>query len=728
MIDHARTAAAFATLCLAACVHASDADASPDAGARRFIDAKTLFQTNVGYDPRIGIAVDAVVVHRHGDPLDPLRKIVGSWKEHGYRVGRMFFADSDARNEYWTGKWDGTPHPDDREHDAKGNPVLCSNIRPYMLPTEGWIRHLEAMTDVSIQAGADAILPEEPLAHVFTGYEASFKKLWEERYGRPWEPESASLEARYLTAQLKEELYVKLETRLAALTKKRSRELGRDIGFVVPIHSLYSNLAARLVAPLGTAREIKPVDGYIGQIWTGPVNWALGHYGSDDKSFFASAYVLYDYFVAMVRGTDRRLWLLVDPVEDNPNHTWTEFEEWYHHCVVAQFLLPETDRYEVMPWPDRIFLPGYSMGGGSPAPEPFRVSILSVLQAQQEIPLSGRWCTDVTGPVTEGLGIVLADTAMWEKSDPPVHGLYALLLPLVNEGVPVQAALAERFGEPGYLSRFKALVVSFEEWKPPAAAVNEALSAWTRAGGSLVVLGEPDDYGAPAMWWRQAGYASALDHLLAVLGVADAGEGTHSVGRGCVLRRRVSPRAFAARARAEADYLPLVDEALHRAGAAEGLARPGALCMRRGPFVIAHAIRRPILIRGAFVDVFDPTLPLIDRVELAPGQGGVYRDVTPIIDADPSRAATPAVLHTTHRLMETRATGNALALTIRGPAETPGVVRLFTADRRITHVTGTNAAGRDVPTDWQQDGRTALIRFGNDPSGVGLSVRFSSPP
>ncbi|MHC4744212.1 MAG: hypothetical protein ACYS8Z_20025, partial [Planctomycetota bacterium] len=32
----------------------------------RFQDAKTLFQTNTGYDERIAIAVDGVIVHRHG--------------------------------------------------------------------------------------------------------------------------------------------------------------------------------------------------------------------------------------------------------------------------------------------------------------------------------------------------------------------------------------------------------------------------------------------------------------------------------------------------------------------------------------------------------------------------------------------------------------------------------------------------------------------------------------
>jgi len=56
--------------------------------------------------------------------------------------------------------------------------------------------------------------------------------------------------------------------------------LGREICFVLPVHSLYSNAAANLVAPLGSSFSIPHVDGMIGQVWTGPVRWALANYNS----------------------------------------------------------------------------------------------------------------------------------------------------------------------------------------------------------------------------------------------------------------------------------------------------------------------------------------------------------------------------------------------------------------------------------------------------------------
>ena len=95
-------------LCLAGGTHAEDAG---------FLNAKTIFQTNTGYDTRLAIAADGVIVHRHGGRFAPELQ---SWQEKGFDIGRMFFADSDAANAYWTGKCDGTPYPQDVETQSGG--------------------------------------------------------------------------------------------------------------------------------------------------------------------------------------------------------------------------------------------------------------------------------------------------------------------------------------------------------------------------------------------------------------------------------------------------------------------------------------------------------------------------------------------------------------------------------------------------------------------------------
>ena len=57
----------------------------------------------------------------------------------------------------------------------------------------------------------------------------------------------------------------------------------------------------------------------------------------------------------MVRPTGRKVWFLADPVEDNPNRSWNDYKRNYECTLTASLFWPEVSRYEVMPWPDRIF-------------------------------------------------------------------------------------------------------------------------------------------------------------------------------------------------------------------------------------------------------------------------------------------------------------------------------------------------------------------------------------
>lgn len=685
-----------------------------------FRDCKTFFQTNVPYDPRIAIATDAVVVHRHGDALENLTRAIKSWQDKGFVAGRMFFADSDATNAYWKGKWDGVPHEDEVERDAAGNVVLCSGVRPYMLPTEGWTRHLEEMTRTSIEAGADAILPEEPLAHTFTGYEAAFKPLFEKRFGMPWQAESSSPEAHFLTCQLKAELYLELERRLALVTRQEADRIGRPIDFVMPVHSLYSNRASRLVAPMGMALNMEGLDGFVGQVWTGPVRWAQANYSSPDKSFFTSAYALYDYFAALVAGTDKTMWLLSDPVEDDPNHKWSEFEEWYRHSLAAKLMFGDIDTYEVMPWPDRIFLPGYSMGGGTPAPETYRIMLLSALQVQQEIPKQELDRSTLSPGLR--IGVAVADSLLWEPHLPEVlDGVYGLLLPLLHEGMWPSASIAERWTEPGYLERFSVLVVSYENFKPTSPQQNADLVDWVRRGGVLVLLGNGGELKGESFWWTRLGQPSALDHLLGLLEIGGDDADTR-VGQGCVLRRIDSSRRFA-EPDAAREYVKLLEAALQRVEPDAVPKTPG-FRINRGPFVIVHALRdikphrRPaVLGERPVVDVLDPDLPILEDIRMGAGESKIFRQVQ-------LEDSTPRVLHCTHRLMEQTHDEATSRILIRGPAETPAVVRVYTAQRELTSVTIHSVDGVQLDSQVFPDEGThsLLIRFPNVPEGAVVRV------
>ncbi len=683
----------------------------------RFKNAKTFFQTNRNYDPRLDIPSDAVVVHPHNVfPHDPV-VMHDSWKGKTALIGRMFFADSDDLNEYWSGKWDGRPHSEDIEIKADGERMMCSGIRPYMVPTDGWIAYLrDRKAAPSLENGIDAVLPEEPLGHTFTGYESSLKELHQQFYGTAWESPAVSLSAHYRNAQLKAHLYQKLEGSLCECTKAKAKQSGRTIDFVVPIHSLFSNIAARLTAPLGLSLKNQNYDGYIGQIWTGPVNWCLNNYNSAEKSFFASAITLYDYFVQLVTGTDKKLWLLVDPVEDDPHHTWADFRSWYEQCATAMLMMREVNSYEIMPWPERIFLPisftpGIDDKADNPTPRDYFTLVLSITQALQDMPLGGNWADSNTDG---GLGIAIADSAMWQSENGvALQGLYALRMPLLLQGILARNFVMERLGDTSYTGRFKVIVLSYENCKPYDESMHENLAGWVANGGVLLIFGAGRDAldADSSFWWSKQGRSSALDALLTLLKYK-AGVDVWSYGAGSVLYDPVSPAEFAQKKIAEKQYLPRIEMAYKKAGIPLVRCDKG-FAMNRGDYTIAYALRDGFTVQEKCVDVFSPDLAVSENVSLPAGKSGLFKRF--------KVTHKPGVIHTTCRLMEECFEEKALIFTVRGPQGTDMVARVSKGGRTLEAVFATSG-GNPVDVCITDDGDTLKVTAPNSPDGVTIEL------
>ncbi len=679
----------------------------------KFSDSKTFFQTASFYDPLLAIDVDFIVVHSGAERIK-------SWLNAGYPVGRMFFADSDDGRDYTSGHWDGVNRIDDAEHNAAGEVIECAGVRPYMLPTDKWIEYLKGKADASIDAGVTAIFPEEPLAHIFSGYEASFKPLWEQRYGMSWQPQNESAYATFLTAQLKNELYIKLERELLLHTKQRAKELGKEIAFVVPIHSLYSNMASQLVAPLGTSGEIGDIDGYVGQIWTGPVNWALANYDGEG-SFFSSAYALYDYFVQLAVKTDKKLWLLVDPVEDDPNHKWEEFKRWYEYCVVAMLLMKDIDSYEIMPWPDRIFLAGHSTGGATPAPQSYRRQLLSVTQVLQDIPLGGRNLLANGGDNNSPkIAVAVSDTLMWQSGvRERITGVYGQMMPLIRRGVAVSSFPIERYGDTEYMNGFDIIVLSYQYQIPLKPELHDALKEWVAQGGTLILLGEKPNALAAVedFWWHRHGYDCPLKHLLSTMGYAN--QSVWESGKGYVVYDKISPAEFAKSKSACEKYIDMITLASKRID--RELLMPGYFYMERGDYIIAQAETAPLKISRSVIDVFNMDSQIKDGIELQPGQCGLYKDATRFM-----AASAPSVMHTTHRLVSSRYDDETLTLSVKGPAQTNAKVWIFTGENKADSVSVSCADGNVLEFARGGQGKILTITFSNLPQGVNIVVKFKS--
>lgn len=145
-----------------------------------------------------------------------------------------------------------------------------------------------------------------------------------------------------------------------------------------------------------------------------------------------------------------------------------------------------------------------------------------------------------------------------------------------------------------------------------------------------------------------------------------------------------------------------------------------SLHLERGPYHIVAGLdeslpEAPKILRGRFVNLFDPELRVRREVVVAPGSRWFLRDLERSIPEE------PAVIASACKTLAVRSTSTAAAWTVEGVGGTPAVV-LIVSSRPPKRV---SLAG-DAVQDWRWDDveRLLWIRFPNTASPRELEVGF----
>jgi len=324
-------------------------------------DERTVFQEASPYDPKTDSRADAAMVYGLSRGFE---ERVARWREAGYRIQVMTGVSWGSYQDYVRGEWDGSKHYDDAQA-AVGDFKLEHGLSQghdcfYMMPSEAYARYLSEGLKRVVDVGAVALHLEEPEFWVRGGYGEGFKREWAAFYGEPWQAPASSPDARYRAAKLKQYLYTRTLAYLFADIKRYAAEKGNpDFKCYVPTHSLVNYAHWRIVSPESQLLDIPDFDGLIAQVWTGTSRTANVYRGVRRQRTFEAGYCEYAACTAMVRGTDKRVWQLADPIEDNPSYCWDDYRENWECTVTGSLLVAESERFEIMPWPRRIFFGQY---------------------------------------------------------------------------------------------------------------------------------------------------------------------------------------------------------------------------------------------------------------------------------------------------------------------------------------------------------------------------------
>jgi len=352
------------------------------------------------------------------------------------------------------------------------------------------------------------------------------------------------------------------------------------------------------------------------------------------------------------------------------------------------------------------------------------------------------------------VGVLLADSAMYQRLRPGADTsgfmmkydgtnaveledeyalellhfspFYGLTLPLVKHGLPVRPVQLDNVRRfPGYLDDYRVLILSYEFMKPEHPDLHPAIAQWVRDGGALVYVGDDSDpYHRIREWWNQGKrvYRSPREHLFSCMGLdPDGPEGIARVGGGLVSFLRVRPD----RLTESAEMAQKLRDAVK--GAMEALNDPqvrwtpdNAFMIRRGPYVIASVMEesvhdRPLRLSGAYVDLFEPALPVVRDVTIVPGKQAFLYDLE-------YKAEDGRVIAASSRIENVSEDARSFAFTAKGPRSVTAAARVRCPRKPSRIVIDAGEGGEELPFDWDEATKTVLIRYDNRPAGVRISI------
>jgi hypothetical protein len=696
-------------------------------------EERTSYQVGSPYSGTIDFGQDIAIVYGT-DPQMPGR--VRQYRQRGYVVHVMTGIAWGNYQDYLNGKWDGRDHWDEAQRDRDGGMsgiFIHAPDVPYMVPTVSFTDYLTEKLRAAVDAGVEALYVEEPEFLNSGGYSEAFKREYQVFYHEPWRPPHESVDAHYRAAKLKAYLYRRAIDRVsAALCEYSLAAYGRTLRFYVPTHSLLNYAQWKVMSPEGILTDIPALDGYQAQIWMGTSRTPNVYRGLCKERVFETAFLEYAVMQELVRGTGRTMWFNIDPIEDNPAYHWDDYKANYIKTLAAQIFQPHINRYEICPWPDRIYgtdtgeAPKYPRGAedASPVPPDYLSFCANVFQ------IMGTFETDdvVFEREPPGAGVFLSDTAMFQRDVPDdaraaqeafagaagpggprkypremllANGdrvairedlrikdghsfdfsasiafpqFYGLAMPLLKGGLPVRPVQLENIVRyPGYLDDYKLLVLSYEFQKPLSADINIMLADYVQKGGILCYYGDgKDPFHRVRSWWNTGKHSdpSPLEHLLRLFGLPeDAPEGTYPRGGGRFVLRRRNPAELCLDGAASDAYQGDI-------GALLGFKLDqNSFALRRGPYLALAvmdegASSEPLLRRGLFADMLSLDFDIIREKRVAPDEQAL------LLDFDALRGEKLRVIGTSIRVTALDADGAGFTLKGCGASKLAARIRL----------------------------------------------------
>jgi hypothetical protein len=355
-----------------------------------------------------------------------------------------------------------------------------------------------------------------------------------------------------------------------------------------------------------------------------------------------------------------------------------------------------------------------------------------MINTLNDMPLSGN---KING--SHGIGVLMSNSLMFQRfpnhagyEDPQFSNFYGQTFPLLKRGIPVEIVHIENTGYPDTWKDLKVLVMSYSNMKPMKPEFHNNIAQWVKNGGVLVYCGKDEDpYQSVMEWWNTDGknYKAPSMHLFELLGINPVpSTGEYVCGKGKVYVVREEPKDFVLNANSDDSYFSVIQKAYQTAPNAGKLVLKNNLYLERGAYIIASVMdesvsSEPLQLSGIFIDLFDPTLPVLQKKLIQPGEQAYLYDISKIKDRK-----TPHVLCGASRVYDEVFKKSFYSFVAKSPLNTTNVSRIFIPQKpkNITIKDHTGKVISDAENSWDELSHTSLVKFENNPDGITVEVRW----
>lgn len=694
------------------------------------IKDKTSFQVSAPWQADYDVRSDIAIVYGMDSTFT---ERVKGYRQHGYNVQFMTGMAWGNYQGYFEGRFDGKTHYEDGQVERSGSEIGHGKGIPYTVPTDSYIAYFETLIKKVIDAGITTIYLEEPEFWARGGYSESFKKEWQMYYHFPWMPQHESPEATYLSSKLKYQLYFHALKEVFQFAKTYSESKGIHVKCFVPTHSLLNYASWQIVSPEASLAALPGMDGYIAQVWTGTSREPVYFNGLKKERVFENAFLEYGSMLSMTAPTGRKIYFLTDPIEDWPR-TWEDYKQNYQATYTAELMYPSVNNYEVMPWPNRIYMGKFKLansGEKQPISPAYATQMQVMVNALNDMPVSAN---SVNG--SKGIGVLVGNSMMFQRfpthkdyEDPQLSNFYGMILPLLKRGIPVETVHMENLGFEKTLESTKILVMSYSNMKPQSIKVNEELAQWVMQGGILLYYGrDKDPFQEVKEWWNTNGkqYASPSVQLFELMHIDTTDKKVlYSYGKGKVSIIKQDPKELVLLPGMDSSFVKLVRQTYEKEAGLGKLQTKNYFYLERGPYDIVSVMdesvsTKPLHIKGLVIDLFDPLLPILSEKIIYPGQQSLLYDLNRVKEKN-----IPQVLCAASRVYDEKRELHSYSFITKSPSNTNNVMRILLPLQPASLIVK-DAEGKLLQNTnaWDSFSKTCLLQFVNAADGVQVDIKW----